>query len=81
MLKKLFLIPLTVSCVWSSSSFALQTRTVVDNGSTTAQISASEMTKIIVDEDFITDLYLSNSNIQTQINNETGELFLQRNFK
>lgn len=79
MLRKIFLALFapTVLFTFSTQAFALQTRTVVDNGSTTAQISSSEMTKIIVDEDFITDLYLSNSNIQTQINNETGELFLQ----
>lgn len=79
MVKKRFFIFFAPICffVFSPSVFALQTRTVVDNGSTTAQISASDMTKIIVDDDFITDLYLSNSAIQTQINNETGELFLQ----
>ena len=76
MLKKLFLIPLTLLTFWTPLCFSLQTRTVVDNGSTTAQISATELTKIIVDDDFITDLYLANSNIQTQIDNETGELFL-----
>ena len=73
MFKKLLL---TLLVLWTPFCLALQTRTVVDNGSTTAQISATQLTKIFVDDDFITDLYVSNSDIQTQIDNETGELFL-----
>lgn len=57
-------------------SFALQTKTVANNTSVTVKVSATQLTKIVVDDDWITDLYLSDGQIQSQIDNETGELFL-----